>query len=78
MKQTFIIREHNNFSDGFQTFIPIMKDITKQVHYCIIGWGEIETTDYLHKEISKDNEVFIDEEILKKYGYTKKIEPRIP
>jgi len=78
MKQTLIIREHNNFSDGFQTINPIVKNTTKQIHYCIIGWGEIETTDFLYKEITLDNERFNEQEVLNKHGYTIKIEPRIP
>jgi len=78
MKQTFIVRNHNNVSDGFQTFNAIVQNTTKQIHYYLIGWNEIETTDYLYREISQDNEQFIDEEILAKYGYARKIEPKIP
>lgn len=78
MKQFFIVRNHNNFVDDFQTFNKIQKKTTKEIHYFIIGWNDVNTKDYIHKVLSEDGERIDENKVLEQFDYEKADNKAVP
>ena len=69
MRQTFILRNHNNSVDDVTANNKIKKKNTNNIFYFFIGWDAIETSDYIERIVSEDNVYINETEVLNKLGY---------
>jgi hypothetical protein len=69
MNQSFILRNHNNNVDNFEANNAVRKISTGEVHYYLLAWGTIPTTDFIYKEISTGSQELNEDLILLNLGY---------